>query len=145
MIAIAALAIAAALAASAAPSSAGRGVESTPPRSHGMEFAKRRGPAAVPPVVVGGVRYEPLRQAKVHGFAQDGGVIVAVDEASGRTLWTAQLYTTAFDRAEERDVQEVYVQELALDAARHALRATDEQGRVWFLDLATRAVTPVHP
>jgi hypothetical protein len=108
-----------------------------------MESAKRRAPAPVRPLVVHGVRYEPLRSARDHGFAQDGGVIAAIDAKTDEMLWTAQLYVTPFDSAEERDVQEVCVNALALAGAGQALVAIDEHGRAWSVDLATRAVTPV--
>ncbi|MFN4117050.1 MAG: hypothetical protein ACK4F7_11205 [Inhella sp.] len=110
-----------------------------------MESAKRRGPAARP-VEHQGVRYEQLRRARDQGFAQAGGVIAAIDIASGRQLWVVQLYQTAFDPAEERDAQEVYVAELRLDEKSGLLRAQDERRRVWWLRLqdgqAVDAPTP---
>ena len=107
-----------------------------------MESAKRRAPGARP-VVAGGIRYEPMRRAEEHGFEQGGGVIAALDAKTDQLLWSVQLYKTAFDAAEERDAQEVYVKELALDKSGHALLATDERKRVWSVDLATHAVTQV--
>jgi hypothetical protein len=104
-----------------------------------MESAKRRVPV-VKPVVVQGVRYEPLHRPDEHGFTQSGGVLAAIDDKTGKYLWGVQLYTTSFDAAEERDVQEVYIKELAHDKARHAIRVTDERKRVWSVDLATHVV-----
>ncbi len=106
-----------------------------------MESAKRRAPAPVQPVVVDGIRYEALRDARRHGFAQDGGVIAVVDERTGEALRLVPLYVTPYDGAEERDVQEVHLKHLALDADGRALRAIDEHGRAWSVDLATYAVT----
>ena len=59
-----------------------------------MESAKRRAPSARP-VEHEGVRYEQLRRPKEQGFKQSGGVIAAIDEASGEQLWAVQLYETA--------------------------------------------------
>jgi len=104
-----------------------------------MESAKRRAPV-VKPVVVQGVRYEPLRRPDEHGFTQSGGVLAAIDDKTGKYLWGVQLYVTSLDAAEERDVQEVYINELAHDKARHAILATDERKRVWSVDITTHAV-----
>lgn len=104
-----------------------------------MESAKRRAPI-VQPLVVQGIRYEPLRRPDEHGFAQGGGVLAAFDDSTGKRLWCAQLYETAFDGAEERDVQEVCIKALAFDEARQAIRVTDERERVWWVDRATGAV-----
>lgn len=106
-----------------------------------MESAKRRTPG-VKPLIVHGVRYEPLRRADEHGFTQSGGVLAAVDDKSGKFLWAVQLYNTDFDEAEERDVQEVYIQELSFDKKAGAVRATDERKRSWLVDPTTRTVTP---
>ncbi len=105
-----------------------------------MESAKRRAPV-VKPVVVQGIRYEPLRRPDEHGFTQRGGVLAAIDDKSGKYLWGVQLYATSFDSAEERDVQEVCIKKLAHDQARHAILATDERKRVWSVDITTHAVT----
>ena len=107
-----------------------------------MESAKRRAPAAKP-VVAKGTRYEQMRRPREHGFTQDGGVIAAVEVKTDKILWTVQLYKTEFDAAEERDAQEVYVKDLALDKSGATLLATDERKRVWSVDLATHIVTPV--
>jgi hypothetical protein len=109
------------------------------PQVKPMESAKRRAPV-VKPVVVQGIRYEPLRRPDEHGFTQSGGVLAAFNDKSGKYLWGVQLYTTPFDAAEERDVQEVYIKELAHDKARNAILATDERKRIWVVDIATHAV-----
>ena len=105
-----------------------------------MESAKRRAPAAKP-VIHKGIRYEQMRRPQEHGFTQSGGVIAAIDEATGKHLWAVQLYETAFDPKEERDAQEVYVSELRIDAKAGALIATDERKRRWQIDLADHGVS----
>lgn len=116
----------------AGSASAGADAGPAPVKERSMESAKRRGPS-VRPVEHQGVRYEQLRRARDQGFAQAGGVIAATEIASGRQLWVVQLYETAFDPAEERDAQEVYVAELRMDEKSGLLRALDERRRVWWL------------
>ena len=101
-----------------------------------MESAKRRAPTAKP-VVHKGIRYEQMRRPQEQGFTQAGGVIAAIDEASGKQLWSVQLYQTAFDAAEERDAQEVYVSHLGIDAKAGVLIATDERKRRWQIELGS--------
>ena len=105
-----------------------------------MESAKRRAPSAKP-VTHLGVKYEQMRRATEHGFAQSGGVIAAIDSASNKQLWAVQLYETKFDVAEERDAQEVYVSELKIDAKAKALIATDERKRRWMIKLDDHTVS----
>ncbi|WP_345533507.1 hypothetical protein [Viridibacterium curvum] len=97
-----------------------------------MESAKRRAPTARP-VSHAGIRYEQMRRPMEHGFKQAGGVIAAVDEATGKQLWMVQLYEIQFDEKEERDAQEVYVASLSLDTKAGVLTAIDERKRTWKL------------
>lgn len=115
-----------------------------PIKEKSMESAKRRVPK-VKPLTHQGVRYEPLRHARDNGFSQSGGVLAAVDVASGKTLWTRQLYQTPFDANEELDVQEVYIETLALDARSASLVATDERRRRWRVKLADGQVEALPP
>lgn len=100
-----------------------------------MESAKRRAPTARP-VVHQGVRYEQLRRPAEQGFAQSGGVLAATDVASGKQLWVTQLFKTEFDPKEEKDAQEVYVNQLVFDAKAGLLMATDERMRRWRINPA---------
>jgi len=116
-------------------------ISPSPSKENSMESAKRRAPSARP-VEHQGVRYEQLRRPREQGFQQSGGVIAAIDEASGEQLWVVQLYETTFDPAEERDAQEVYVSELTLDAKQGVLKAVDERKRVWLIRLSDGSVNP---
>ncbi len=78
------------------------------------ENAKRR-VNRVAPVSKNGVRYEELRASKSRGFGQNGGVLVATDEKSGKELWTLQIYKTEYDPQEEQDVQDVFFTELQVN------------------------------
>ena len=88
---------------SVAPSSAADSGQ-RPGMDRTMESAKRRVPI-VKPVEHLGVQLEALKRAREQGFQQSGGVVAALDTASGTTLWTRKLYETKFDANEERDVQ----------------------------------------
>lgn len=117
------------------------GISHPPSEENGMESTRRHAPGARP-VVHQGVRYEQLRRPREQGFQQSGGVIAAIDEASGEQLWAVQLYETALDPAEERDAQEVYVSELTLDTKQGVLKAVDERKRVWLIRLSDGSVSP---
>lgn len=92
-------------------------------------------------VSAGGVRYEVMRNARMRGFEQSGGVVAAVDVKSKTELWTLKVYTVKFDPAEERDVQEVFITALKVDPGGRQLTVTNERGETYRVDTATRAVT----
>ena len=91
------------------------------------------------PAVRAGVRYEVVRNARFRGLPQAGGVIVAIDTASGRELWVTTVYRVTFDDAEEKDTQEVFVTRLRL-ADDSRLEVTNERGEVFLVDVATGSV-----
>jgi hypothetical protein len=107
-----------------------------------MEYAKRDVPDPQP-VSSRGIRYEAA-EGKAHGFGQNGGIIAAVDEASGRTLWTLKVYDVAIDPAEEEDVQEVFISRLSLVPDGERLVVEVEDGRRFTISLRERAVSPAN-
>ena len=100
--------------------------------------SKIAAPADVAAVVAGGTRYEALHWGKSRGFAQNGGHVVAIDVASGATLWTAEVYPVDYRPEMEADKQDTFIVELRLSADGRALAVLDDRGRRWLLDLATR-------
>ena len=104
-----------------------------------MESAKRRVPK-VPPVVVGAIRYEAMRGARGRGFAQNGGIVEAVDTKTGKSLWTAVIYTTVYDPHEEADVQDRYITEMKLSPDGKHLQIASENKKSYLLDLSDRTV-----
>lgn len=96
---------------------------------------KRAAPPPPVSVAAGGVRYATARGA------DQAGQITASDTATGAVLWQVALYPTRTDPALEDDKQDVFITRLAFTDRRRALIATDERGRRWRLDLATRTVT----
>ncbi|CAG1022676.1 hypothetical protein MTYM_01900 [Methylococcales bacterium] len=107
------------------------------------EQAKRRAPKPVEPVAIGNIRYEVIRGAKSRGFAQNGGVIAAVDIAKDEELWTLVVYRTEYDLNEERDVQEIYITKLTPSQDKSMLRVENEAQKSYMVNLTTREVTEI--
>ena len=103
-----------------------------------MEYAKRDVPTPEP-VSWKGIRYEAA-EGKAHGFDHNGGVIAAVEEATGQTLWTLRVYRVDMDPDEEEDVQEVFITRLTLGQGGEQLLVEAENGRRFTISLAERAV-----
>jgi hypothetical protein len=108
---------------------------------------KRDAPPRARPVLHKGVRYSgETITAETWGSDPLPPVasvcVVARDPASDAVLWQAELFEIRYDPAMERDKQEVVITGLALNMFGTRLKATDETGRRWWVDLSTRAVTP---
>ncbi len=101
--------------------------------------AKRAAPAAVPPVVHEGVRYEAPHWASESPCGQTGGCVAAYDAQSGALRWHVTLYAEVQDPKLERDVQDVFITRLSISGGQ--LRATDERRRRWAVDLNTHRVS----
>lgn len=102
---------------------------------------KRSEPDQVEAICRGSVRYEAPLWGKSRGLGQNGGHVVAVDQATGDELWVVQLYDIRYDPNMEADKQDVFLTSLTLDAAGRRLLAEDERGRQFALDLFSRQVT----
>lgn len=106
------------------------------------ENFKRKGPAPLPLVILNGVRYSEERDARARGFGQPGGVVVAVEQQSGKELWLVQVYQTTYTE-EETDVQDVFISQMQPNADGSALLITNERKQRFVLDLASRRVRVV--
>lgn len=96
-------------------------------------FAKRAAPAKVEPVVSEGVEYRAPVENK--------GVVEAWDKATGKKLWEKQVYAVKIDPGMEKDVQDVFIRKLEINAGK--LIVTNERDDVYSIDLKTREVTKV--
>lgn len=96
---------------------------------------KRRAPVDVPPLVVGGLRYEAPFLGTPFGYAQDGGIVVARHADTDALEWTRRIYTTVRDPHMESDKQDVFIQSLTLSADGQRLAIVDERGRRYELGL----------
>jgi hypothetical protein len=103
--------------------------ESTP----GLPASRGR-PAAVPPVIHEGVRYERLDQPVSEGLPP-GGHVVATKIDSGERLWITSLYRSRTDPHIEADVQWTPIKSMQLDAALKTLVIEDGKGRRYCVDL----------
>jgi hypothetical protein len=102
--------------------------------------AKRKPPAAVPSVTVGGLRFEAIHWGKARGLGQNGGYIAAIDPASGKELWTLKVYDVVYDPKLEGDVQDVFIIAMSKTLFGQKLNIRDEEGRSYVVDPATRMV-----
>lgn len=101
---------------------------------------KRIEPTPVDPVVIGAVRYEAVASGRAIGLGQDGGIIRAIDRASGAELWRLMVYKVKFAAALEADKQEIYITRLAPAGDGHHLLVEAEGGRRYSVDLQRHAV-----
>ena len=73
-------------------------------------------------------------------LANRGGVVMAVEQQSGKELWLAQIYQTTYT-TEETDVQDVFISHMQANADGSALLITNERKQRFVLDLVSRKVS----
>jgi len=112
-----------------------------PPQTAPALQAKRVGPKAVAPVTVGGIRYEVLPWGKKRGLGQNGGYLATFDAKTGAELGIIKVYDVKYDLKLEADVQDIFI--TRLDLVDGGLAVTDERGRKYLVDVATRSVRAV--
>lgn len=108
----------------------------------GMPKPKRVGPTDVDPATVDGVRFEAIHWGRQRGLGQNGGYVAAIDPASGKELWVAQIYVVDYIPKLETDVQDIFIKKLEPGASKGELKVVDERGRLFVLDIAKRTATP---
>ena len=106
---------------------------------------KRAAPIRAKPVIFKGVKYEAMLWSEPTWGSDPlpdtaAAFVVAMHVDSGAELWRAKLYDILFDPEMERDKQEIYVEHLSLNITRRKLKAQDERGRRYVIDLASHAV-----
>jgi hypothetical protein len=106
----------------------------------GAPKAKRAAPAKVAPVTIGTLRFEAVHWGKARGLGQNGGYVAAVDPASGKELWTLKVYDVAYEPDLEGDLQDVFITAMSKTLFGQKLNVTDERGRAYVVDPATRTV-----
>ena len=107
-----------------------------------MPKPKRVGAPTVAPLTVGGLRFEVLRKTRSRGFDQNGGVIAAIDAASGKELWTLKVYLIDYFPKLETDVQDIFIVALEKAGDNASLIVKDERHRQFIVDIATRSAKP---
>jgi hypothetical protein len=99
-------------------------------------FAKRGAPAEVKPVVHEGIEYRAPHSTIA---SEKMGVVEAWDKATDKMLWEKKVYTVKINPLMERDVQDVFVTKLEIDAGK--LIVTNEKDARYSIDLKTQNVT----
>jgi len=107
----------------------------------GMPKPKRVGPPDVAPATVDGIRFEAIHWGRERGLGQNGGYVAAIDPASGKELWVAQVYVIEYVPKLETDVQDIFIEKLE-PGAKGELKVVDERGRRFVLNIAKRTATP---
>lgn len=74
---------------------------------------------------------------------QNGGVVEARDPKTKKVLWQVQIYKTEYNEKLEQDVQDVFIKSLTLDKVHNLLVLSDENSRVFVLNLTTKKVTQI--
>lgn len=118
-----------------------------PPESKSMSGLdlpkpKRVGAPTVAPITVGELRFEVLRKTRSRGFDQNGGVIAAIDAASGKELWTLKVYVIDYIPKLETDVQDIFIVALEKTGDNATLIVKDERHRQFIVDIAARSAKP---
>ena len=109
------------------------------PMESKSENTKRR-VVFVDAITKNGVRYEELRSAMSRGFEQNGGVLLATDEATNKELWVLQIYKTEYDQQEEADVQDVYFTKLKASWFINSLAIVNERKETYEVKLNDRQI-----
>jgi len=103
-----------------------------------MLQAKRVGPLKVEPVTLGNTRYEVVHWGRKRGLGQNGGYLAAFDAKTGAELGLIKVYEIKYDPKLEADVQDAFISRM--DMLDGAVLITDERGRKFILDPATKSV-----
>ena len=101
---------------------------------------KRLAPEEPKPVRFENVTYSVPNFTFNDDSTQNGGFLEARD-VKQNLLWRIQVFTTYYNPHLEHDGQDVFITSLSLDEARRVLLLSDEQRRVFAVDISTRKVT----
>ena len=99
----------------------------------GLALAERIAPAKVAPVIHKGVRYIAPNDDGRRAY------IEARDVQTNNKLWDLTIFTNRIDPKLEEDVQWVFV--TTLNVRDGTLIVTSERGKIYFVDVNTKAVT----
>lgn len=105
-------------------------------------MAKRAAPENVPPIATDKAVYS-VPHFPEGDRMQNGGVVEARDPKTKKLLWQVQVYKTKYDDGLEKDVQDVFIKTLTLDKVHNLLIMSDEESRVFVLNLITKRVTRI--
>ena len=98
-----------------------------------LALAKRVAPAKVEPVIYQGIRYIAPNDDGRRAY------IEAWDVRTNKKIWDVTVFTNRIDPKLEEDVQWVFV--TTLNVRDGTLIVTSERGKIYFVDVNTKAVT----
>lgn len=101
----------------------------------------RLSPPEVPAVERDGVHYAQAPDGRDVGVDQIGGVLVAIEIASGKRLWTLAVYGNTVDPALEADAQWIFFTSMTF-APDGRLRIVNEADKTFLVDVKARTATP---
>jgi hypothetical protein len=107
-------------------------------------MTSRAPPPLFEPCAFDGVRYDAAYATSAQAPLTRSGGVVAIDEASGRTLWSVVLWTKAVSEA-GLSVPPRFLRRVSRGERPGELRIEDEFGVLYFLDLQTHAVRTEEP
>jgi len=113
-------------------------------RARSSPMTSRAPPPRFEPCAFDGVRYDAAYATSGQPPLTRSGGIVAVDEATGRTLWSVVLWTKAVSQ-EGLSVPPRFLRCVSRGERPGELRIEDEFGVLYFLDLQTHAVRKLEP
>jgi hypothetical protein len=105
--------------------------------------AKRSAPTEVPAITTAEAVYSVPHFGFQNGTDQNGGVILAHHPRTKKLLWRIQIYKTIYEKELEQDVQNVFIKTFTLDKVHNLLIMSDEESRVFALNLTTKKVTQI--
>ena len=105
-------------------------------------MAKRLAPEEVPPIATETAVFS-VPHFPEGDRIQNGGVIEARDPKTKKLLWRIRVYQTDYDEALEKDVQDVFIKSMTLDKVHNLLILSDEESRLFVLNLTTKKVTRI--
>ncbi|HEY8977845.1 MAG TPA: hypothetical protein VIN75_26760, partial [Burkholderiaceae bacterium] len=108
-------------------------------------MTSRAPPPRFEPCAFDGVRYDAAYASSDAAPRTRSGGVVAIDEATGRALWTVVLWTTPVEDAQGLFHPPRFLRRVSRGDEAGELRVEDEHGVLYVVDLATRAFRTVEP
>ena len=83
------------------------------------------------------LRYEAVHWGRALGLGQNGGYVLAREQASRRVVWLHRVYAVGDGDGKEGDKQDVFITAMSLEDSGRALRVDNERGEAYRFDLRT--------
>ena len=108
-------------------------------------MTSRAPPPRFEPCAFDGVRYDAAYATNDAVPRTRSGGVAAIDEATGRVLWTVALWSTPIEDGQGLFHPPRVLRRATRGDSAGELRVEDEFGVLYFIDLATQAVRQVEP